>query len=254
MRVVAVISPKGGVGKTTVTASLASELIKSGERVVVVDLDPQNALRLHLGMPHAECGGISRVVSQNGWSAEIHQSTFGAEFLPYGTIDESQREIFEQTVRQDADWLRRGLDSLGLPEMSVVLIDTPPGPGIYLQQALSVAHLALVVLKPDAASYSTVPQVESLIQYYTANRPEYLGHCFVINQMDASKQLSRDIFSILRSRLGERFVPVGIHRDESVTEALAYQQPVTQYARHSSAAYDISQLAGWLQKTYGLTD
>ncbi|GGX44150.1 cellulose biosynthesis protein BcsQ [Undibacterium squillarum] len=254
MRIVAVISPKGGVGKTTVTANLAAELTKSGEHVLALDLDPQNALRLHLGMRHADSAGIARLQKGQSWQDALQSSAFGMSYLPYGTVDEEHREVLEEQIRSDAGWLAQGLGTLDLNEASIVLLDTPPGPSLYMQQVLNVAHIVLVVLKPDAASYSTVPQMESLISYYTERRKDFLGYCVVLNQMDATKQLARDIFSILRSRLKDRFIPTGIHRDESVCEALAYQQPVTEYARHSSAAHDVSQLAAWLQKTYGLID
>lgn len=51
MPVISVCSPKGGVGKTTIVANLAYSFARSGTKVVVVDFDPQNALRLYFGMP-----------------------------------------------------------------------------------------------------------------------------------------------------------------------------------------------------------
>jgi len=141
-----------------------------------------------------------------------------------------------------------------LDEDAVLLIDTPPGPSIYLQQVLRVAHVGLVVLRPDAASYSTIPAIESLINYYAVKRPGFLGYCYVLNQMDAAKQLCRDVFGMLRTELGGRFVTAAIHKDEAVSEALACQTPVAFYAQHSSAAHDIGQLTTWLQKHFGLVD
>jgi CO dehydrogenase nickel-insertion accessory protein CooC1 len=77
MRIVAVISPKGGVGKTTVTANLAAELTKSGEHVLALDLDPQNALRF----TSPGCGtlilqGIARLQKGQSWREALQSSTF----------------------------------------------------------------------------------------------------------------------------------------------------------------------------------
>ena len=255
MRIVAVISPKGGVGKTTVTANLASTLATLGERITVLDLDPQNALRLHFGLNYDETSGIALPALQHGsWRHTLFESGYGVDFLPYGSVEEVQRDALEEHLRQHPDWLQTQLQTLSLAEDAVLLIDTPPGPSLYLQQVLQVANVAIVVLKPDAASYSTVPSIEALIDFYTAGKPHFLGYCYVVNQMDASKQLCRDVFGMLRSSLGARFVPVTIHRDEAVSEALACQMPVSYYAQHSSAAYDMQQLAGWLQKHFGLID
>ncbi|MFZ6754691.1 cellulose biosynthesis protein BcsQ [Undibacterium sp. Dicai25W] len=255
MRVVAVISPKGGVGKTTVTANLAASLARLGAVITVLDLDPQNALRLHFGMPHNDAAGIATYnLPQGQWRNALHESSFGVDFLPYGSVDEKQRDKFEHAIKTEPNWLLSHLNSLGLNETDVVLIDTPPGPSIYLQQVLKVANIGLVVLKPDAASYSTIPSIESLIQFYTKGRKDFLGYCYVLNQMDASKQLCRDVFGMLRSNLGERFVPTAIHRDEAVSEALACQTPVSYYAQHSSATQDMQYLTTWLQKNFGLVD
>ena len=254
MSVVAVISPKGGVGKTTLTANLAAELARLGERITVLDLDPQNALRLHFGMAYEENTGISTEFRTDDWRHVLFESSYGVDFLPYGTIDEKRRDIFEEHIRSNPDWLQLHLQQLGLNDDAIILIDTPPGPSLYLQQVLQVANVGLVVLKPDAASYSTIPSIESLIQFYAGNRPGFLGYCYVLNQMDASKQLCRDVYGMLRTNLNERFVPTAIHKDEAVSEALACQMPVSYYAQYSSATHDVQQLANWLQKHYGLVD
>ncbi|MFZ6723760.1 cellulose biosynthesis protein BcsQ [Undibacterium sp. Ji49W] len=255
MRVVAVISPKGGVGKTTVTANLAASLARLGPRITILDLDPQNALRLHFGMPHDDPGGIAQQESIDGnWADGLFESAYGVDFLPYGSVDESQRAVFEQDIKADPQWLAKHLASLQLSDNSVVLIDTPPGPSIYLQQVLSVANYALVVLKPDAASYSTIPSIESLIEYYCSERSDFQGYCYLLNQMDAAKQLSRDVFGMLRSSLGKRFIPITIHRDEAVSEALACQTPVSYYSQHCSATHDMQELTMWLQKNFRLVD
>lgn len=255
MRVVAVISPKGGVGKTTTTANLAASLARLGPRVTILDLDPQNSLRLHFGMAHEDASGIAQQEAMDStWTSVLFESAYGVNFLPYGSVDEHQRGDFEQTIKDNPKWLAQHLASLQLANNSVVLIDTPPGPSIYLQQVLSVANYALVVLKPDAASYSTIPSIESLIDYYCGQRKDFLGYCYLLNQMDASKQLSRDVFGMLRNSLGKRFIPVTIHRDEAVSEALACQTPVAYYSQHCSATHDMQELTAWLQTNFRLVD
>ncbi len=59
MKVVTVVAAKGGVGKTTLAANLASVVAASGRRVLAVDLDPQHALRLHFGIPLNTIDGLS---------------------------------------------------------------------------------------------------------------------------------------------------------------------------------------------------
>jgi len=60
---IAVASPKGGVGKTTCAAHLAYGIAASGYRAIAVDLDPQNSLRLHFGIPLGEASGLVLVAN-----------------------------------------------------------------------------------------------------------------------------------------------------------------------------------------------
>lgn len=253
MRLLTVISPKGGVGKTTVTANLATALAQLGANVTILDLDPQNALRLHFGMAHDDPEGIAGIAQiAQSWRKVMFESAYKVKFLPYGNVDEQQRLNFEHIIKTEPDWLFRQLSGLALADDSIVMIDTPPGPSLYLQRVLELVHLALVVLKPDAASYSTIPAMENLVQFYCAHRQDFLGYSYLLNQMDATKQLSRDVYSMLKNNLEQHFVPVTIHRDEAVSEALACQMPVAFYSQHCSATHDVRQVAEWLDNNYGL--
>ena len=85
MPLIAVASPKGGVGKTTLTAHLAAILAGRGHRVTVLDLDPQNALRLHMGVSiREESGFLADIASRPAWKSAVLRTESGASLLPYG--------------------------------------------------------------------------------------------------------------------------------------------------------------------------
>ncbi len=248
MTVIAVISPKGGVGKTTVAVNLASMLAANGCNVRMVDLDPQNAMRLHLGADPADPGGlIHQTLQEKSWYYAEYESAYGVSFIPYGKGSEFERITFEAHLTQTPDWLRDNLAALGGDANTYTIIDTPPGPSVYVQQALSIANLVLVVMIPDAGSYATLTAIESLLEYYCANRSDCYGTFYVLNQFNAEHPLNRDIKTVMQTILGERLSPYPIHRDESLSEALAFQQPVAQYAPHCQAVDDIAHLTAWLQ-------
>lgn len=244
---IAVTSPKGGVGKTTVVANLAAALIARGVPVLIVDLDPQNALRLHHQGAIDQPDGLAvQSLQQQGWGAAVSRSPTGVDVLPFGTLAEADRRALEQSIVVDPQWLRRGLDSLTLAPGCVTLIDVPPGASVYLEQALSSADLVLSVLLPDAASFVTVAAMERWLEEYARPRPGFIHAWYLVNRMNAARTLCRDVMAALTSQLGGRLVPRQIHFDAAVEEALASQLPVTRYAPDSLAARDFHALADWL--------
>lgn len=251
MILIAVVSMKGGVGKTSTTANLGAALAArlGPGRVGVVDLDPQNSLHLHFGLGTALKEGVCNQSLQDGdWRDVSFPSKFGVVCLPYGEVNESERESFETLLAEQPDWIWTQLVRAGFGDDHVVLIDTPPGPSVYLRQAFACANVAVIVLLADAGSYATIPAMESWVAEISAQRPA-LDTVYVLNQVDSSVPLSRDVAEVLRSHLGKRVAPIGIHRDEAVSEALAFQQPVLTYDPHCQATHDIQRLAGWLMES-----
>ena len=250
MKIIAIASMKGGVGKTTTTANLAVVLSsgRTASQVAVIDLDPQNTLRLHFDCATRDNEGIcSHAVRQLPLRHVLHKTSSGVSCLPYGAATEMERQAFEDLLEADPDWLMREIRSLGLPEDAYVLIDTPPGSTSYLKQAFRSADFAFLIILADAASYLTLPAMEGWILDAIQTNPK-LRFTYLMNQADNSLSLHRDLQDVLRLRLGDRLSPVSIHRDEAVSEAIAYQQVVIDYDPHGQASHDLLRIGSWLAK------
>ena len=238
MKIISVVSAKGGVGKTTVASNLSAALRYTGRRVLAVDLDPQNALRLHFGADLRQIDGISRAtLSGRSWHEAGFDSASGISVLPFGALNEADRQAFEAYLDRHPGWLTANLGALGLGADDVVVVDTPPGPSVYMRAALSAAQLAVLVTLPDAASYAALPMMESLIATYCEPRADFVGHAIVINQTDNARLLARDVTQVLHANFGERIVGQ-VHQDQSVSEALAFNQSVLDYDSRSQATQD----------------
>lgn len=248
MSVIGIVSMKGGVGKTSITANLACAMAKAlgPHRVSVVDLDPQNALRLHLGLEMDETAGLcTQFQEQDDWNAMVLPSEHGVRCLPYGEASESERLALEDCLQSDSQWLGAHLQASGLGEDAVVLIDTPPGPSVYLRQVFACADLVVIVLLADAASYASVAAMETWIADMREQHPR-VASLYLLNQIDRVDLLNKDVADVLRQRLAGHIAPLGIHLDESVREAMAFQQPVMAYNPHGQASHDLARLADFL--------
>lgn len=247
MSILGIVSMKGGVGKTSTTANLAAALaaMLGPDRVSAVDLDPQNALHWHFGINDTSTGVCKQAVTGKSLAGAASDSPHGVLCLPYGRASEANREAFEELLIQDPGWLGEQLEAIGLGDDGIVLVDVPPGPSVYLKQVFACADLILIVLLADAGSYATVPAMESWLREASVLRPE-LNSFYVLNQVDKTQVLNRDVTELLQEHLGPRIAPVCIHQDEAVREALAFRQPVVAYSPHAQASNDIAQIATWL--------
>lgn len=250
MSVVGIVSMKGGVGKTSLTANIATALAtKLGPgRVSVVDLDPQNALHWHVGINGTQSSICKQALRGDDWAGAAVESPFEVSCVPYGMVSEADREGFEALLAKSPGWLGNTLQQAGLGQDGVVLIDTPPGPSVYLRQVFACADLVLIILLADAGSYATIPAMEAWLDEMSTLRPE-LSSFYVVNQVDKTQVLNRDVTELLHQHLGVRLAPVSIHHDEAVGEALAFRQPVLVYDPHGKASHDLARLATWLIDT-----
>ncbi len=242
MPLICVCSPKGGVGKTTLTANLAYALARSGSKVLALDFDIQNALRLHFGVPLSDGRGyVAKAAEVSDWSQFVLTAGGNIFVLPYGDATEEQRQLFEERLTHDEHFLVRGLNTLLNYPGLIIVADFPPGPSAALKAMSRLADLHLVTLQADTASLSLLPHVENnRLTGDVLNRKA--GHYFVLNQSDNRRQVSRDVTAFMEQKLGNQLLGV-IHRDESVLEANASQQSIFDFSPASAAAFDIELIA-----------
>ena len=243
MQIFAFISGKGGVGKSTLAANVAVALAQRKKRVLLIDLDPQNVQRLHLGMDPDEIAGLIR---EGITPTSVFNSPFNVKFIPFGRATETELEDFEEELKKHPHWVADGIDSLNTDAVDFIILDTPPGATPYLQQALLAAHRALVVILADAASYASIPKITSLVEQYTAGRPHFYGMNLLINQMPTHSKLGHQVRSALYANYAQQLVPVAIHKDPRVAQALAFERPVIEYEPGCKTSLDIQYVADWL--------
>jgi cellulose synthase operon protein YhjQ len=248
MKTVAFISGNGGVGKSTITANLAVALASRKKKVVVIDLDPQNSQRLHLGL---DCDEIAGLVREGIAVSSLFDSPFGVHFIPFGRVTEPELEEFRSELLQNPYWVRAGIAALVPCAFDYALIDTPPGASIYLEQALHAAQQAIVVTLADAASFVTLPRIAGLVEHYTKGRGDFTGMSRLINQMPTERRLAHLVREAVCSDGSADMVPLAIHKDAAVAHALACERPVLEYQPGAMASLDFQYLADWFVDRLG---
>ncbi|WP_426143359.1 cellulose biosynthesis protein BcsQ [Pseudomonas sp. DWP3-1-2] len=221
---------RGGVGTTSLVAAIGYALESLGERVLMIDMCPENLLRLHCNLQAQQASGWARgMLDGQSWHTHAWGLTPTLHILPYGglTADESA-SIEQQLVADPQLWARRQA-SLA-PHYDWLLFDLPQRlPG---HSAVGPCLLPIQVVEADAACHV-------LLLQQAMNSP------VLVNRFDPGRQLQRDLLLIWRKHYSARLLPLTVHADEAMCEALACKQPVGQYAPDSLAAKDALSLATW---------
>ena len=251
-------SPKGGVGKTTVAANVAAALAQLGFGVTVIDLDPQNALRLHFGIPLQDTGGFAWSLAQPWaappWQSCYRQTQWGVGLLPFGQMDTVGAMTVSDALAQYPERLTGILQALQNDPSHIVVIDSPPGPSPALSAALPFVDMLVCVLLADAISASLIPSIDAGRAFGPGTQLGQEGGRirYVLNQFDTNSRLSRATAEAIRPYLGQRLLGE-VRRDEFVAEAAANQCPLPFFAPQSGSASDIFQITQGIAGAFGLS-
>ncbi len=211
---IAVLSQKGGTGKTTAVRTLADALRRAGVRTLAVDLDPQGNLSDYFDVPPDAQPTVADVLSGRATVAEaIHEDVVPANL----ELAEAELSLGGRLGRELT--LRRALAKLPGDAYELVLIDCPPSLGLLTVNALVAADYALVTAEAQYFALQGVQQALEVIELArdTLNPElELLG--VLLNLADMRTVHSREALASLREQLGDRVL------DTVVRSSIAYAE------------------------------
>lgn len=226
-QVIAIVSPKGGVGKTTLCSALACTLARHG-RVVAIDLDPQDALQYHLGVSAATApAAVPAADVAPDWRAAWRDGSAGTRVVTHAVLAREGEAALARQLAQDPQWLMRQLQAMQLQPGDVVLLDLPAGQTAYLDQALQAADQVVAVVTPDAGSFLALEHMRQAL--HGRNNCRY-----IVNKYDGSRTFCQDMLEVLKRWMGPRLAGV-IGLDHAISEGLAYGFNPLIKAGHSPA-------------------
>jgi cellulose synthase operon protein YhjQ len=258
-RTIAVQGVKGGVGTTTVSAHLAAALSALDNQVYVFDFCRQNSLGLYLGLSFNETRGLAVQVAKNlPWQDSAFESFSGIRFFPFGAaFDIDLNARLGEFLESNDQWFSKALDLLQKQYSDTkpiyCIIDTPRYPNNIANTAIANADLVLDVLLPDAASYACMIKRHAYDMECGVTEQYNTQRRYLLNGYSPTLELERDICDLLQTEVGEIILPVAIHKDEHVKEAVAQKQNAFEGALASQAHRDFKLLATWTLSYFGAT-
>lgn len=233
MPVIALQGLRGGTGATSLAAAFAWSLNALGERVLVVDLSPDNQLRLHFNTPAQHARGWLRAALDNdAWQQSALRYTPQLDFIPFGRVTDEERLAFWQDPRRwSAHWTQALAELRG--QYPWIVLDIPAGETPWASAILPQADHIFSVLTADANCHIRLHQQRFLP-----------GNRFLLNLFAPTSQSQHDIHQLWLNSLAN-LTPILIHRDEAVAEALMSKQPLGEYRPLSLAAEEMTTLANW---------
>ena len=240
-RIIAIVSTRGGVGRSTL-ASLLAILLNSADRpTIVLELDPQNGQHQHLGTAPQVPGICQASLERHSWRDLAQTGYANTRLLAFGESDSRQLHALEHQLEGNPHWLAQHLGELALGEHDILIIDTPAGSNVYQEQALRMANLIIAVVRPDAASHAALERlIASLEPHLKGEKPAACW--FVINGVDTAHALSVDITQILENQLKTQLLGTVIW-DETIAAALAYECNPFEQSADSPGCQDILAIA-----------
>jgi chromosome partitioning protein len=242
---IACVNQKGGVGKTTTVVNLATYLTLSGQRVLVVDLDPQGNATSGLGVDKP---GLLRTVYEavvDGVPlSDVTVSTVvdGLSLVPASPAL-SGAEI-ELVAAERRDRRLAGLLQDLVDDYDWVLVDGPPSLGLLTVNALTAANAVLIPIQCEYYALEGLTQLTATINLVRDHlNPELGVNGVVLTMYDARTNLSAEVASEVRRHLGDAVYDTQIPRSVRLSEAPSYGQPIALYRPDSRGAEAYAALA-----------
>jgi chromosome partitioning protein len=254
-RIHTLVNQKGGVGKTTTAINLGAYLARFGQRVLIIDIDPQANATSSLGVDkYAVKGGTYDVLLAEtpATSLVLQNPRLKLAILPASpSLAGAEVELVNELGRESK--LKQGIMALE-ERYDYILIDCPPSLGLLTVNGLMAAKDGVLI--PVQCEYLALEGLGELTRTIQRVRlaifPSLKVRGVILTMFDGRTHLSQDVVAEVRKYFSEKVFETIIPRSVRLAEAPSYGLPVSVYAPASSAAKAYEMLARELLKSDGV--
>ena len=236
-RILALANQKGGVGKTTTAINLGTALAAIGERVLIVDLDPQGNASTGLGIDRRSrsCSTYDVLIGEAPLRDAVVPTAVPRLHIAASTMDLSGLELELGSTRDRAFRLRDAIAALNVDaapdaDYTYVLIDCPPSLNLLTVNAMAASDAILVPLQCEFFALEGLSQLlQTVEQVRSTLNPNLSIHGIVMTMFDSRNNLSNQVVADVRQFMGSKVYNTMIPRNVRISEAPSYGKPVLVY-------------------------